>query len=100
MSKDFTEDDVAGDFADAIQNKVVDEVGGGSMFLRDYSWTDEDDEEFEWPFMVVRDGRQFEVDIDVSVTELTPERLAQRDEQALRLVAQLAAHEERKAAGK
>jgi hypothetical protein len=81
----FTEDDVAGDFVDAIADEVVMQIGYSP--LRQYDWpeTEEADDDGTWPFTVLRDGREFEVDIDVRVTELTPERKAKReaDEKAI-----------------
>lgn len=77
----FTEDDVANDFVDAIDTMVGQNIGQRARLGR-YDWGgDEDDEDSGWPFTVVRDGREFEVDIDVRVTELTPERKEQREAQ-------------------
>lgn len=74
----LTEDTVAGDFFDAIDQEVVGSLGFG-LWLRAYRWVGEEgDDEGQWPFVVERDGREFEVDIDVRVTELTPERKAAR----------------------
>jgi len=85
----FTEDDVANAFVDAIDSEVVGEVGQ-SYHLRAYSWAgDEDENDGTWPFTVVRDGREFEVDIDVRVTELTPERKAKREADEKELLALL-----------
>lgn len=76
--KAFTEDDVASDFVDAIDTMVGHDVGQRARLGR-YQWATEDDEEFDWPFTVLRDGREFEIDIDVRVVELTPERKARRE---------------------
>jgi hypothetical protein len=85
----FTENDVAGDFLDAIDVEVVQRIG---YSMRPYSWTDNDEDDNEgWPFTVVRDGREFEVDIDVRVTELTPEVKAQRAAEEVRIMAMLKA---------
>jgi hypothetical protein len=89
VSGEFTEDDVANDFVDSIATDVVSNVG--RSLLRPYGWAS-DDEDSEWPFVVVRDGREFEVDIDVRVTELTPERKAAREEEAKRVLAMLERH--------
>lgn len=85
----FTEDDVAGDFFDAIDREVVGHLGGG-LWLRDYEWVgDEGGDDGSWPFVVERDGRKFEIDIDVRVTELTPERLAARAAEEQRVLGML-----------
>jgi hypothetical protein len=86
----FTEDTVAGDFVDAIDFDVVQEIGQQSP-LREYEWpeTEDADEDGTWPFVVVRDGREFEVDIDVRVTELTPELKAKREADAKALLERL-----------
>lgn len=90
MSGEFTEDTVAGDFFDAIDAHVVGEIGHGSG-LRVYAWGgDEYDTDGAWPFVVVREGREFEIDIDVRVTELTPESKAAREAEAQRVLALLA----------
>lgn len=87
----FTEGDVADDFVNAIDAATVGELGHG-FHLRRYEWVgDSEDDEGEWPFVVVRDGREFEVDIDVRVTELTPERKAKRAEEEQRVLALLQA---------
>jgi hypothetical protein len=85
-----TEDTVAGDFFDAIDTYVVGEIGLRSG-LRGYTWPDDDsnDENYSWPFVVVRDGREFEVDIDVRVTELTPQLKAARTEGDKRILEML-----------
>lgn len=70
------EDQVTDDFTDSIDTEVVQRIGYG--LLRPYAWADDD--ECEWPFVVVRDGREFEVDIDVRVVELTDEVKARRRE--------------------
>jgi hypothetical protein len=95
----LTEDDVARDFTNAIDQEVVNDIGHG-LWLREYDWgvdwglgKDDDD---TWPFIVVRDGREFEVDIDVRVTELTPERKAARLAEEQRIVAMLARVDARK----
>jgi hypothetical protein len=86
---DFTEDTVANDFVDAIDHGIVSEVGLHGR-LRDYEWSgDDEDDVTEWPFTVVRDGREFEVDIDVRVTELTPERKAKREADLVELKTRL-----------
>lgn len=87
----FTENDVVGDFVDAIDQDVVGSIGHG-LWLRAYDWGvggGADDE--GWPFTVVRDGREFEVDIDVRVTELTPEVKARRAAEEVRIMAMLKA---------
>lgn len=91
----FTEDDVASDFVDAVNYEIVQEVGH-AVHLRRYEWaeTDEDDDG-TWPFVVVRDGREFEVDIDVRVTELTPERKTNRAAETEKLLAELKRHQAR-----
>ena len=75
-------DTVTNDFVDAIDEHVVQSVGrtSGSRVSR-YDWpsAEEDEDVTEWPFVVVRDGREFEVDIDVRVVELTPEVKAKRE---------------------
>lgn len=93
MSDDptFTESDVTGDFLDAIDMEVVQHIG-----LRlPYEWSDGDDmadlDNDGWPFTVVRDGREFEVDIDVRVVELTPEVKAARAAEEVRIMAMLKA---------
>lgn len=83
----FGEDDVRADFENTIEYGLVSEVGVHGR-VRDYNWAaDEDDEFADWPFVVVRDGREFEVDIMVTVTELTPERMAARQADHERLLA-------------
>lgn len=85
----FTEDDVAVDFVDAIDREIVGQIGYGSG-LRHYKYPEDDNDQYgEWPFVVVRDGREFEVDIDVRVTELTPERKARREAQHRELLARI-----------
>lgn len=75
----FTEDDVANDFVDAIDTHVVVQIGSRPVSFP-YEWAgDGEDDDVGWPFVVTRDGREFEVDIDVQVTELTPERKARID---------------------
>jgi hypothetical protein len=95
----FTEDDVAGDFFDAIDIDVVGNVGH-TFGLRPYECLSrhEDDEDNGCPFTVVRDGREFEVDIYVRVTELTPERKAARAEREQRILADLERYSKQKAA--
>ena len=87
----FTEDDVACDFVDAIDAEVVGKLGWSG--LRGYEWAaDEEDEDSGWPFTVLRDGREFEIDIDVRVVELTPEVKARRESDAQKLLALLQRH--------
>lgn len=85
----FTEDDVANDFVDRIDTEIVGQISYG---LGDYDWPETEgvDDQVEWPFTVIRDGREFEVDIDVRVTELTPERKAKRAEREAQLLTELA----------
>jgi len=88
----FTEHDVESDFVNAIDTEVVGRIGYGSSGLYGYTWAgDDEDDEGDWPFTVVRDGREFEVDIDVRVTELTPERKAKREADAKALLERLQA---------
>lgn len=88
----ITEVAVADDFVDAIDEQVVQSVGrtSGSRVSR-YDWpsAEEGEDVTEWPFVVVRDGREFEVDIDVRVVELTPEVKAQREADAAALLERL-----------
>lgn len=84
-----TEDDVAADFVDAIDVRLFDRALGWTRPLELYSWPDGSGDD-GWPFVVVRDGREFEVDIQVQATELTPERLAQRDEAERQILVRLA----------
>lgn len=79
--KAFTEDDVANDFVDAIDTMIGENLGHRGR-LDDYDWwagPEDGDNDGAWPFTVVRDDREFEVDIDVRVVELTPERKARRE---------------------
>lgn len=87
----FTEDDVANDFVDAIDAQVVGNIGFSAAGLSRYDWAGDEDENdgTEWPFAVVRDGREFEVDIDVRVVELTPELKAKREADAKELLERL-----------
>lgn len=95
----FTEDDVANDFVDAIDAEVVGNIGWSASRLARYDWGgDEDDDATDWPFTVVRDDREFEVDIDVRVVELTPERKAGREADAAALRERLQAFERGRAA--
>jgi hypothetical protein len=89
----FTEDDVQEDFVEAIDSEVVSQVGVRRVSFP-YEWPDDDsnDEDCSWPFVVFRDGREFEVDIDVRVVELTPERKAQRAAKEQRVLEMLARH--------
>lgn len=79
---DFTKGDVAADFVDAIDVRLFDRALGWTRPLELYSWPEGSGDD-GWPFVVVRDGRTFEVNIDVRVTELTPERLIARIEAEL-----------------
>lgn len=92
MSGDEAEDrfireiQVAGDFTEAIDAEVISQIGW-PRGLDDYEWPlTSEQEDGEWPFVVVRDGREYEIDIDVHATELTDEVKAKRaaDEAALR----------------
>lgn len=85
----FTEDTVADDFVDAIDREIVDNIGFSTSSLARYGWASDEDNDGGWPFVVERDGRKFEVDIDVHVTELTPERLAQRAAEEQRVLTML-----------
>jgi len=87
MSAPFDEEDVADDFLDAIDGEVIGRVG--RPVLRAYSWPDGVDDDGAWPFVVERDGRRFEVDIDVKVVELTPELVAKRAAVEAELLARL-----------
>jgi len=89
----FTEDDVQNDFVEAIDTATVGELGHG-FWLHPYAWHDEanNNDDGGWTFVVVRDGREFEVDIDVRVTELTPERKAARLAEEQRIFAMLERH--------
>lgn len=89
----FTEDDVTNDFTDAIEQEVVGCIGYASAGLDPYDRWEDDDDDGAWPFTVVRDGREFEVDIDVRVTELTPERKAAREAEALRVLETIRRHD-------
>lgn len=94
----FTEDDVADDFVQVIDYKVVQGIGWHS--LRAYEWAPDqvaDSDLAGWPFVVVRDGREFEVDIDVRAVELTPERKAAREAETDRIVAELQRRQQRAA---
>jgi uncharacterized small protein (DUF1192 family) len=94
------EENVTNDFVEAINHEVVNAIGYGSG-LRHYDWAEEVDgheQDGTWPFVVERDGRRFEVDIDVRVVELTPERIAARQAEHERIVAMIKAHDARKAA--
>jgi hypothetical protein len=94
----FTEDDVAIDFVDAVDAEAVGKLGWGN--LREYAWAGDGsiDTDEGWPFTVVRDGREFEIDIDVRVTELTPERKAARAEREQQILADLERYSKQKAA--
>jgi len=86
---ELTDSRVLSDFVNAIDTEVVAQIGHGSS-LRDYAWAgDAEDDEGDWPFVVVRDGREFEVDIDVHVIELTPEVKAKREADAKALMERL-----------
>jgi hypothetical protein len=82
------EDAVTNDFADAIDREVVQYIGIRPVSLP-YELAMPDDWDGTWPFVVVRDGREFEVDIEVRVTELTPERKAAREAEAQRVTEML-----------
>lgn len=94
--KAFTEDDVANDFVDAIDTMIGENLGHRGR-LDDYDWwagpEDGDDDDGAWPFTVVRDDREFEVDIDVRVVELTPERKARREADMRELKARIERHD-------
>jgi hypothetical protein len=94
----FTEDDVANDFFDAVDYAIVCEVGRAGQ-LRLYQWLDDDPDEVEGPYIVLYDGREFEVDIDVRVTELTPERKAARAAEEQRVLAMLERYAQATATG-
>lgn len=87
-----TEDDVIRDFVDAIDSEVVQEIGF-SDHLHRYGWAGDNDG--TWPFVVERDGRRFEVDINVHAVELTPERVAAREALHAQVMARIAASEAR-----
>lgn len=81
--------EVITEFAEAIDREVVQEIGYG-MF-RGYEWVgDEDDDDDSWPFVVIKDGREYEVDIQIFATELTPEVKARRAAEIERIQAMLA----------
>ena len=66
-------DTVTGDFTAAIDTMLGENIGRRGR-LGDYDWApggDGEDQDGTWPFVVMRDGREFEVDIDVRVVELT-----------------------------
>lgn len=83
----MTEDEVTNDFRAAIEDEVIGRLGSGH--LRGYEWAGDDED--NWPFIVTtrRDGREFEIDIYVRVTELTPEVKARREADAKALLARL-----------
>lgn len=86
----FTEHHVESDFVNAIDTEVVGRIGYGSSGLYGYAWSgDDEDDEGDWPFIVTRDGREFEVDIDVRVVELTPELKAKREADAAAVIERL-----------
>ena len=87
----FDEEDVRRDFEDAIDAEVMGNLGFSDSRLSRYDWPETEDDNDSWPFVVVRDGREFEVDIDIRVTELTPERKAARQADHERILAAIAA---------
>lgn len=98
----FTENDVADDFVNAIDAEVVQGQVGWRPISFPYEWAEEVDgaaQDGTWPFVVVRDGREFEVDIDVRVVELTPERKAAREAEAQQVTEMLKRWEARKVEG-
>ena len=79
---------VAGDFTEAIDSEVVSRIGW-PRGLDDYKWPIDAAEDGEWPFVVVHDGREYEIDIDVHATELTDEVKAKRAADFAALKAQI-----------
>lgn len=86
------ESTVETDFWYEIDSEVVGRIGRGA--LSSYEWAGDDDDG-DQPYLIARKDdpdRRFEVEIEVRVTELTPERLAQRQ----RLVEYLATYRQSK----
>jgi hypothetical protein len=69
------------DFANFIADRVANNIGQGE--LRGYDWADDADDDDPYPPIVVFDtetGRRFEVEFEVTATELTEREMNQRAE--------------------
>lgn len=87
-------DQVIDDFSDFISDEINNNLGRSG--LRGYQWAGDEDDDDPYPPLIVSDsaGRTFEVEFDVTVTELTDEEMARR----AALLAKFKAHQA-KAAG-
>lgn len=88
-------DQVTDDFANFISDRVGNAIG--SWELRGYEWAGEEDDDDPYPPLIVADsqGRRFEVEFEVMVTELSDEEMARR----AALLASFKAHQATQPAG-